>query len=179
MSIDFKMRKGFTFFELMLVIVIIGIVYALLIQNFAFGKIENETLELSNIPSYLRKHFVKEKDLVTLKCMDNCSTCKVFINGEENNETKNLFEKYTSPKAYVFQNGYFEDVEFLDVFDEYKSISVCFEYNIYPNGSSDKLVLEYKDKVYMYDNFLEKTKLFSSIDDAQEYLEKQKDEAKE
>lgn len=173
------MRRGFTFFELMIVVVIIGIVYALLIQNFVFTKTENSSISLSNIPTYLRKNYAKDKDLVTLRCMDSCSVCKVYIDGKESNETGNLFDKYTDPNIYEYINGNLERKEFLDFYIDYKSVSVCFEYNIYPNKSSDKLVLEYKNKVYMYDNFSEKTKLFDSINDANDYIEVQKDRAKE
>ncbi len=175
-KLDFK--KGFTLFELMLVIVIVGVVYSLMIQNFAFSKEESEGISLENLPEYLRKNFSSSKEKITFRCMDECSICSVFVGSQETNQTEGFFEKYTDPSVYTLIDDTLKRVEFADYVKDYKHIRVCFEYHLYANGSSDKLVVKYKDSVYMYDNFFEKTKKFRSLLDAQDFWVSQLDEAK-
>jgi hypothetical protein len=50
--------------------------------------------------------------------------------------------------------------------------------DVYPNGSSDKLVLEYKKKAYLFENYMEDGKVFDSVANAQDFLEKHQLEAR-
>lgn len=172
-------KKGFTLFELMIVIVIIGVVYGLLVRNFTFASTSEEALSLKNLPTFMRKKFAKTKEKVEFLCTDECSICKFKVGSSDANESIELFEEYTSPEAYVLINESLERLEFGEIFKDYKSEKVCFKYVLYPNKSSDKMVLAYKDKVYMYDNFFEKTKEFPTLVDAQEYWNEWREKAKE
>ncbi len=178
MSVTYK-KKAFTLFELMIVIVIIGVVYALLIQNININSSKGASLGLDNIPSYMRKTFAKTKEKVELLCINNCSTCKFKIGKSDTNSSVELFEPYSEPEAYALINDSLQQIDFGEIHEGYKSIKVCFRYTLYPNKSSDKMVLNYKDKVYMYNNFLKKTIIYDSLADAQVAWVSARDEAKE
>ncbi len=167
------MKKAFSFFELMIVIIIIGVVYAILIQNFTFPDLKEKKVSLENLPTFLRQNFAKNKSLVTLKCFDDCSKCKVYENREEKQEIIGLFEKYSDPKSYHIINERYQNIKFANIYKNYKIIPVCFEYNLYPNGSSDEMVLEYEDKFYVYDNFSQPTKITNSLSDIQDEKQEQ------
>ncbi len=173
------MRKAFSFFELMIVILIIGSVYALLIQNFSFPNEKEKKISLSNLPFFLRNSFSQSKGLISLKCLGDCSVCKIYEDGEEKSELEGLFKKDASPNSYRFVNGYMEKIEFLNVFSKQNLTPVCFEYNIYPNKSGDELFLQYDEKVFYYDNFSSTTMEFESLEDAQEYKRKEQEKIKE
>ncbi len=171
-------KKAFTLFELMIVVVIIGVVYALMIQNFNFGQMKKENISLSNLPKYLRDNFSKSKEKVTFRCMDECSVCKIFMGGKSMQEMESFFEKYSSPEVYKLINGDLERIEFFDYVENQKRINVCFEYNLYPNKSTDKMVLGYDDKFYMYDNFFTPTKEFKQLGDAKDFWKESIENAK-
>ncbi len=171
------MKKGFSFFELMLVVLIIGSTYALLIQNFGFKDPKKEDLNLVNLPVHLKRDFTKTH--VSIKCFDECSICKIYNDKDEIKEIKGLFEKDSDPIVYKLINGYYEKIEFANMYEDYKTIAVCFEYHIQKNGSSDELVLEYKDNFLLYDNFANQAKEFGSLDEVSEYRLAKIDELKE
>ncbi len=172
------MKKAFTLFELMLVVVIIGVVYALMIQNFNFGQLKEEGVGLGNLPAFLRSKFDNTKEKVTFRCMDDCSICKIFIGQKETNELDSFFEKYSNPNIYKLIGDNLEKVEFLDYVKNDKKMNVCFEYNLYPNKSTDKMILQYKDDIYMYDNFFGKTQGFKYLEDARDFWVKSREKAK-
>jgi prepilin-type N-terminal cleavage/methylation domain-containing protein len=175
-----RVRAGFTLFELLLVLLLIVIMYGLFVQNFSFGKKEEESVKLEKLNLYLSEHFIVEKEVVSLRCLDNCNVCKVLVDGNDTNVTLDVFEKDSGTiNAYKYNGKRLEKVQFDDYHaDEYKREKVCFRLDVYPNGSSDKIALEYKGKVYMFENYLEDGQVFASVLAAQDYLEKYQLEAR-
>lgn len=172
-------KRGFTLFELMIVIVIIGVVYGLLVRNFTINQPDKEVLTLKNLPAFMREKFKNEDKKVELLCMDDCSICKFIVDSSESNQSVELFEQYSSPEVYTLVNENLKKIEFGDIFEDYKTQKVCFKYTLYPNKSSDRFVLVYKDNIFMYDNFYEKTKEFQTLIDAQGFWNDLRNEAKE
>lgn len=175
-----KSKKAFTLFELILVMSIIGVMYAILIQNFTLNNETDEKITIETIPNFLRKNFGENKSHVKFRCLDECFTCKVFENEKETSVGVELFEKRADLAAYTLRGDELEKIEFGEYFiDEYESEEICFEYSLYPNGSTDKMVLEYKDKFYLFDNFKEKTKVFERLDEAGDFWIQEKEIVKE
>lgn len=158
------MRRGFTLIELMIVIVIMAAVYALMLQNFSLPKDKNSQMSIENLPAYLRKIYPNEEKKVTYRCVNKCQKCSFLVGRKEVKAKELLFEK--PPKVYGFVRGRLEKKEFQK--------GVCFEYLLYPNGSSDKVVLEYENRVYLYANIDKKTAIFSDKDRASEYIDEAK-----
>lgn len=172
-------KKGFTLFELMIVIVIIGVVYTLLVQNFTLKTSHEEGLSLKNLPSFMRKNFAKTKEKVEFLCLDDCSSCKFLQGGKDINASVEIFAPYTSPEVYTLIDEGLQKIDFGEIVKDYKTEKVCFKYTLYPNKSTQRVVLKYKDKVFMYDNFFEKTKEFQSLSDAEDFWNEWRDKAKE
>jgi hypothetical protein len=81
--------------------------------------------------------------------------------------------------AYYYDGKRLEKKTFDDYHaNEYKSEKVCFRMDVYPNGSSDELVLEYKRKAYLFENYIDEGKVFDTIAGAQDFLEKYQLEAR-
>ncbi|MDR2790122.1 MAG: hypothetical protein LBB59_04030 [Campylobacteraceae bacterium] len=173
-----RIRGAFTLFELLLVLLLIVISYGLFAQNFSISSPENESVKIDKLNLYLAK-IGGGKNRISLRCIDNCNECRVLVNGEDKNMTLDIFEKGSTVNAYYHYGRRVEKAEFDDYHvNEYKKEKVCFRMDIYPNGSSDKLVLEYKNRAYLFENYLEEGRVFGSVADAQEFLEKQHFEAR-
>lgn len=154
----------------MIVLLIIAVVYGLLVQKLTFASDKNDTLSLQNIPTFMQKNFANLKAKVTLRCVNECFTCKFFVGKKELSGEFNLFKKHSILDVYDTKN--FENITFLDFLNEDKKQEVCFEYNLYENASSDEMVLKYEDKFYMYGNF--GARVFDSLSEVEKYVDEQK-----
>ncbi|MDR0761474.1 MAG: prepilin-type N-terminal cleavage/methylation domain-containing protein [Campylobacteraceae bacterium] len=173
-------RSGFTLFELLLVMLLLVIIYGLFMQNFVF---ENdpyeEDVKLERLNLYLLESISKRKAKVSLKCVEDCSECHVLLDGIDTNKTISLFDKEFEPTAYKYDGKRLDRITYDDYYkDEYKREKVCFDYSVYPNGSADKVVLEYQNKVYLLENYMEEGRVFASLDEASDYLDEKQLEAK-
>ncbi|MDR1007546.1 MAG: hypothetical protein LBL65_03135 [Campylobacteraceae bacterium] len=173
-------RGGFTLFELLLVMLLLVITYGLFIQNFAF---ENdpyeEEIKLEKLNLYLIESIGKYKAKVSLKCVEDCSQCHVLIDGVDTNKTISLFDRESELTSYRYDGKQLERIIYDDYYkDEYKRERVCFDYSVYPNGSADKVILEYQNRVYLLENYMEEGKVFAVLDEARDYLDKKQLEAK-
>ncbi|MDR3178109.1 MAG: hypothetical protein LBT96_03900, partial [Campylobacteraceae bacterium] len=158
-----RVRSAFTLFELLLVLLLIVISYGLFAQNFSATSMEDESVKLEKLNLYLAE-VGGDGNLISLRCIDDCSECRLLINNEDTNSTLNIFEKDSNVNAYSFDGKRLEKVTFDDYYiSEYKRERVCFRLDVYPNGSSDKLVLEYKKKAYLFENYMEDGKVFDSV----------------
>jgi hypothetical protein len=167
-----RLRAAFTLFELLLVLLLIVISYGLFAQNFSVKPLEEETVRLEKLNNYLAKAG-GDGNLISLKCIDNCNECRLLINKEDTNSTLNIFDGGSAVNTYYYDGRRLEKAEFDDYYiNEYKREKVCFEFNVYPNGSNDKIVLEYNKRVYLFENYMDKGIVFESVADAQDYLEK-------
>jgi hypothetical protein len=167
-----RVRAAFTLFELLLVLLLIVISYGLFAQNFFIKSPEEETVKLEKLNLYLAE-IGGNKNLISLRCIDNCNECRLLINGKDTNMTLNIFENDSVINAYYYNGKRLEEAAFDDFYiNEYKREKVCFKLNVYPNGSSDKLVLEYKGKAYLFENYMEEGKVFENVAKAQDFLEK-------
>ncbi|MDR1284946.1 MAG: hypothetical protein LBJ88_01955 [Campylobacteraceae bacterium] len=173
-----RVRSAFTLFELLLVLLLIVISYGLFAQNFSVKSPEEELPKLEKLNLYLAK-IGGDKNLISLRCIDNCNECRLLINGKDMNTTLNIFEEDSAVNAYYYDGKRLEKITFDDYYiNEYKREKVCFRLDIYPNGSNDKLVLEYKRKAYLFENYMENGRVFDSIASAQDFLEKYQLEAR-
>jgi hypothetical protein len=174
-----RVRTAFTLFELLLVLLLIAVMYGLFAQNFSLKRDGQEAVKLEKLNLYLAEQFNETKEIVSLRCLNDCGECKVLAGGIETNKTFNIFEKGSSVSAYVYNGKRLEKVLFDDYHsDEYKREKVCFRLDVYPNGSSDKIALEYKNRVYLFENFLEEGRVFASVSETQDYLEERQFEAR-
>ncbi len=141
-------RQAFTLMELLIVIVIMGVVYMLAVENLArVTQTEEEpSVTIEGIKSFLGRYAFE--DNVRLVCISGCKECKVIIDDKEEREIEALFgkdiriysydplagitEKELEP--YFNQNGVEEDV--------------CFSYRFFKNGVGEQILIDDGNKVY-------------------------------
>ena len=163
-------KRGFTLFELLLVVVLIAVLYGVFIGKLSSrpGVAEaQERVTIATIREYLR-HFADGEKAVSLVCTEPCERCSVHVGGKEIPETDiTLFSK--TPTVYRRDAyGRFEPFEFLPVRQKEGGLeNVCFSFTLYPNGSSSSYIVELDDTYYLFNAYLRPTRTFAALEEAQ------------
>ncbi len=166
-------RKAFTLFELMVVVMIIGVVYALVLGSFDPKK-SIKIVTLEHIKEILTPYWTKGIKL-ELVIYDRCSKSELLINGKIKEDLEldintNLFKDI---KVYK-QDRYNEERKliFSPILVDKKLYKSCFRFTLFPNGSSSSYVVQSGKKYYTYFPYFEKTYVTNTLDDAIEASQK-------
>jgi prepilin-type N-terminal cleavage/methylation domain-containing protein len=160
-------RKAFTLFELMVVVMIIGVVYSLVLGSFN-PKNSLTITNIQNLKNALSKYWTKNNQ-VDFYVYDRCSKSILFINGEPKKDIKlDINNKlFKNIKAYKLDRyGSKQLLEFSSVRLEKKIYKSCFKYSIFANGSSSSYVIKNNNKFYTLYPYFEDTKVSKNFDDA-------------
>ena len=162
-------KKGFTLFELLLVLIIISLVYYLIVPTNLFLKRESsKDFTFKELKRYLSTFSQNKK--ITLLCTDECKKCKIF-DGNKTIDT-DIF-KNKRVEAFRYRDNYLQEIRFFapKLADTYEEI--CFKYSYYPKKEiGDELFAKYDGKVYYFSPYFQDTKVFNSIEEAKEFYEK-------
>ncbi|MBU1659437.1 type II secretion system GspH family protein [bacterium] len=162
------MKKAFSLVELLIVVLIIGIVYNLAITN--FNKIEENAtkLTLQNLKEYLQQ-FPHAKS-VKLVCLDDCSSCDVFVDGEKQKGLEGFFDDFIDESIKVYRYDFLlgavsklQDVYFNEEDVEEK---VCFSYAVDRQGVGEQVLIEYDKAVYDFTSYLTLPPKYNSLGEA-------------
>jgi len=160
-----KRRKGFTLIELLIVILIVGIVYALGFSKIEIIKDEPKALTPLNLKAVLLDSGLF-KTQATFMCINHCKSCLLrqslqggYQDYESNIDLKDI-------KAYTLDNS---DSLVRIEYERYKDEPICLRIDFYPNGSSTQLILENEEGVYYLPSYFEVPKEFESVEDAKDY----------
>jgi len=158
-------KKAFTLIELMIVIVIIGVIYALAVVQLKDAGKKKDKPSLANLKEYLYS-LNKDSKSTQLLCLDDCSRCSIYQDGKKIKTIKSFFDSSIKVYNYDFLQGAIE--KRMPVFFNKEGVqeSVCFSFGIDKSKVSDQVIVVYKEKAYDYTNYFEKTKIFDSLDDA-------------
>ncbi len=160
-------KKAFTLFELMVVVMIIGIVYALVLGRFN-PKQHIKIVQLDSLRDILtQKH--KEGQRLDLVLYDKCRKSALFINNEyqekmEINLKPHLFEGVKTYKSDPF--GHEREITFTPVIIENKLVPVCFHFTVYPNGSASNYIVAQKSRYYVFPPYFEDVNVTDSMEEA-------------
>jgi len=163
------MRKGFSLIELLIVVVIISLVYAIGFSNFKIRKATPKALT----PLNLKETIVKSEFFnghATLMCVNKCRNC--YLRQGISSAFKAYSNKIdlTNIKAYTVDER--ESLRRLE-YERYDDKKICLIMDFYNNGSSTQIILEDDKGAYFLPAFFGEPKRFDSPDDAKTYwLEK-------
>ena len=155
--------------ELLIVIMIIGIVYTLAVNSFTKLSDKKSRVTLLNLKEYL--HSFPHLKSVELLCLDDCSSCDVFVDDNKSATIDNFLNEKVTTYRYEFLYGYTEaqkEVYFnVDDVEE----DVCFSYAIKKNGVGDQVLVEFEKKFYDMSTYFSTALVYNSLKDAQEAKE--------
>jgi len=161
------MKKAFSLIELLIVVLIVGIVYAMAISSFDNLKKGKAKPTLLTLKSYLSK--IEYKKDVRLVCLDSCESCLLIVDGEVKQELSEQFDGFLDKdvRVHMFNiNTGLQNVPDAIYFNsEGTSEDICFSFSIDKKGVSNQVIVEYKDYVYDFTSYLGETKKYTSTSD--------------
>ena len=158
-------HKGFTLVELLIVVLVLSLVYAIGFRNIKFTKPEPKALT----PLNLKKNIISSKKFtgqITLLCVDKCKTCLL------RKDITSAYQPYSNAINLTEIKAYTIDARNTLVrieYERYDDKKVCLKMDFYPNGSSTQIILENAQGAYFLPTYFEEAKKFKSPEDAKEY----------
>jgi len=132
----------------MIVVVIIGVIYALVLSNFNTKK-NVHILKISDLKESLLPFWSKGKQ-VDFYLYERCQKSALFINDVYQEEIEPDIKLSEFSKIEVLKldyRGESQTVEFTPIMIDKKLQKVCFHYTLFPNGSNSSFIVK-KDKYY-------------------------------
>lgn len=160
-----KVHKGFTLIELLIVILIVGIVYALGFSGVEINKTQPKALTPINIKETIMKSEWFDGH-ATLLCIDKCKKCYLRKNIGAPFQSYSNAINLTNIKVYTIDSrNNLVEIEY----ERYDDNKICLKMDFYDNGSSTQIILQNDQKSYFLPAYFSKPKAFDSPEDAQDY----------
>ncbi|MGE4473260.1 MAG: Tfp pilus assembly protein FimT/FimU [Sulfuricurvum sp.] len=141
-------RRGMSLFELLIVMTIVGIVYSIGIFSIKAEKVTSSNISLNGIKKALLALDYNGK--LRLLCDNECESCRIYT-GETQSSSILKLPAHQSIQRYGFNRfGDLEPLEAVVSDEKDKMVQGCFEYTLYPDGTSTFLLLRSGGTFYLY-----------------------------
>jgi hypothetical protein len=150
----------------MIVVIIMGLVYTLAIHNWQNIKDPVTLLSLQNLKKYLNS--IPHTKSVELLCLDDCSSCDIFIDGQKDPDIESIDELVDDSikiYKYDFYLGLQEQNKKVYFNEENIEENVCFSLSVDQKGVSEQVLVLFKDKVYDYSTYFSPTPVYNSLEE--------------
>jgi len=164
-SKTFKLRRGFSLVELLIVIMIVGIIYAAGFSGVNYEKPKLKPLTPLNIKdNIIKSEFYNGR--TTLMCLDKCKKCylRQGINSKFSPYSSSI--QLDNVIAYTLDS---KDSLYEIEYERFNDKPICLVIDFYNNGSSTQLILKDDKGAYFLPAYFGEAKKFDSIDDAKTY----------
>lgn len=148
-------------------IIVIGVTYTLAINSFDNLKKQNIKISLLNLKESLQS--IPHERSVKLLCLDKCSSCDIYVDNKKldnNSSFDNLLDDSVVVYRYDFNLGALEMQKKIHFNSDGIEKNICFSFLVDAKGVGDQVLVEYKQKVYDYSTYLNKTPVYNSINEA-------------
>jgi len=159
-----NIHKGFSFIELLIVIIIISIVYFLGFSGIEKSSTKQKVLTPLNLKNNLLKSELFQGE-ATLLCINKCHSCYIRKN------INSPFEEYDhgidlkNMEAYTLDAR--DSLQHIE-YGRYHDKKICLILNFYTNGSSTQIILKNQDDVYFLPAFFDEPKKLNTLEEAKE-----------
>lgn len=164
--------SSFTLIELILVLILVGVIYAIFLPKFnTTTKNQDKKIELKTLKKYLLENFDFQES-IKFSCIEKDFTCYVIIDNAINEDVKieNFFN--VEPEILTYNKN-------LDRYDLGKitvdgfTENLIFEYKINSDFKSNEFILDTKEnKVYLFNSIYENPLVFDSVFEVRDYIDK-------
>lgn len=159
-----QLRKGFTLLELMIVVFLIVMIYALVFSYFSEEEEKPEALTPLTIKTSLTDAGMVNEH-ATLLCVDECRSCYLRVG------IHNVFEPYDNrvdlQDTEVYLLDSYRELSLAE-YGRYNDKKVCLKLDFYPNGSSTKAILKTPNGIFYLPAYFGKPQEVDSLEEAQE-----------
>jgi len=162
----FKLRKGFSLIELLIVIAIVSMIYFLGFEGFSISDISHT----KKTPLEYLKLITQQEREGKLICIDDCKTC--FFKESLNQPAKKLEEKFNfGNNISIYKFTPEQELQKVE-FGRYNDEKICLIVDFYRNGSHSSFVLQNRDKIFFIRPFFDSVKEIDSLKDAKDIIQK-------
>ena len=158
-------RRGFSLIELLIVILIMSMIYALGFQGAELHKSKPKPLTPMNLKANIVSSELFNVE-ATLLCIDECRSCYL------RRGISNAFAEYKSPidlsDITVYKVDSSDNLIKVE-YGRYQDKKICLEMDFYRNGSSTQLILKNDKASYFLPAFFGEAKEFETPQEAQDY----------
>jgi len=160
-DLESRRRPAFSLLELMIVIIIISLVYALTFASMRKNQKEPKALRAENLKSTLMEQGLGHTE-GEFFCLDKCTQCFLFQSGE----TTEYSGKLALGDLVAYRMGRDQKLEKVD-FGRYRDHPVCLRFKLHRNGSSTQMVLQNKSGTYYLPALFGETEKVDSLEEAE------------
>ena len=156
----------------MIVVVLIGVIYALVLTNFNTKK-KVRILKVSNIKEALTPFWSKGKR-VDFYLYDKCKKSALFINEIYQEEIEPDVDNTLFDKIEIYKPDYrgeSQREEFTPIMIEDKLHKVCFKYTLFPNGSNSSFILKNNKFYYIFYPYFQNVNSSRDLNEAIDLLQ--------
>ena len=157
-----NMHKGFSFIELLIVIIIISIVYFLGFSGIDNTPTKPKALTPLNLKSTILKSELFQGEAMLL-CIDECNTCYIRKNINAPFEAYEQSINLKNITAYTLDSQ--DSLQTIE-YGRYEDEKICLMLKFYANGSSTQIILENKEAVYFLPAFFDEAQQVDSLEEA-------------
>ena len=160
-------RRGFTLFELLIVVLLIGIIYGIFVHKLTrTGKMEiKKGATLRNLPQSLDA--THPETVSELVCIEPCERCFVYRDGKQIQQIDvDWFDE--SPVVYEKDKfGQFKEKHFLPLLGKNDELlDTCFRYRRYNNKSGSEYIVQVANNYYVFDAYMYPVRVYEAFEDA-------------
>ncbi|MEA1983230.1 MAG: prepilin-type N-terminal cleavage/methylation domain-containing protein, partial [Campylobacterota bacterium] len=159
------MKKAFSLIELMIVIVIIGVIYTIAVSKLQTVGEEKVSPSFLNLKEYLGSFIKDDVKSARLLCLDDCSDCDIYADGEKVKTIESFFDESVEVYRYDVLQGLVEKKKPVFFNEEDVQESVCFSFEVYKNSVAEQLIVSFEERAYDYTSYFEKTPRYDSLED--------------
>ncbi len=156
----------------MIVVLIIGVIYALVLSNFNTKK-NVHILKLTDIKESLLPFWSKGKQ-IDFYLYSQCQKSAIFINDIYQEEIEPDIKLSEFSKIEVFKPDYrgeSKKIEFTPIMINNKLKKVCFRYTLFPNGSSSSFILKQKKLYHIFFPYFQEVNSTQDLGEAIDLLQ--------
>jgi len=157
-------RGGFTLIELIVVVIIVGLVYALAIGTLKRTTEPSENLSLNRLAEYMQEQH--DHNHLALVCTQRCSRCGLYADGKSVRDVAPFVDSRTEFYRFDYRTGS-QKLEWPALYDdEGREEEVCFRYDLYPDGSSTEMMVRTQEGVYDFAGIFGGVTRYASLQEA-------------
>lgn len=161
----YKVRKGFSLLELLIVILLVSVVYFLGFEGFKIGQKKPKALTPLNLKANITSsELFRGKG--TFLCVDECRSCYFREDITSNFEAYESAIDLTNIQAYTIDR--YETLSKIE-YGRYDDKKICLVMDFFPNGSSTQIILKDEETTYFLPAFFGEPKRFTSLQEAKEH----------
>ncbi len=157
----------------MVVVMIIGVVYALVLGSFDPKK-SVKIVTLQYITDALTPYWTKGTK-VELVVYDRCRESALLINDEIKEDIETDIDTNMFKDIKVYKNDRHNgerEITFSPILVDNRLHKVCFRFTLFPNGSNSSFIVQSGKRFYAYFPYFEEAYVSTKLDDALEVYQK-------